>query len=148
MTRDLHEEGDCLWSSVYEASGAGAPIRLGQVGVHGDGSDLAIVSYGNGYYLSRQAEKILADDGVKARVIDLRWLGPVDEDALLAAVGGAQRILIVDECRITGSQSEARMAPFTERAPDKTPARPAGDARTGQRRGGAERVKEGRARGG
>src|SRR3546814_13187247 len=70
---------------------------LGQVGVHGDGSDLAIVSYGNGYYLSRQAEKILADDGVKARVIDLRWLGPVDEDALLAAVGGAQRLLIVDE---------------------------------------------------
>src|SRR3546814_5389960 len=96
---------------------------LGQVGVHGDGSDLAIVSYGNGYYLSRQAEKILADDGVKARVIDLRWLGPVDEDALLAAVGGAQRILIVDECRITGSQSEALMALFTQRAPDKTHAR-------------------------
>src|SRR3546814_19675192 len=91
MTRDLHEEGDCLWSSVYEASGAGAPIRLGQVGVHGDGSDLAIVSYGNGYYLSRQAEKILADDGVKARVIDLRWLGPVDEDALLAAVRSEER---------------------------------------------------------
>src|SRR3546814_13456477 len=77
MTRDLHEAGDGLWSSVYEAPGAGAPIRLGQVGVHGDGSDLAIVSYGNGSYHSRQAEKILADDGVKARVIDLRWHGQV-----------------------------------------------------------------------
>src|SRR3546814_8030140 len=64
---------------------------------------------------------------LKARVIDLRWLGPVDEDALLAAVGGAQRILIVDECRITGSQSEALMALFTERAPDKTLARIAAD---------------------
>src|SRR3546814_4570541 len=64
---------------------------------------------------------------LKARVIDLRWLGPVDEDALLSAVGGAQRILIVDECRITCSQSEALMALFTERAPDKTLARIAAD---------------------
>src|SRR3546814_19014384 len=92
MTRDLHEEGDGLWSSVYEAPGAGAPIRMGQVGVPGDGSDLAIVSYGNGYYLSRQAEKILADDGVKAGVSDLRWLGPVVVDAMIARVGRAKRI--------------------------------------------------------
>lgn len=127
MTRDLHEEGDGLWTSVYEAPGAGQPIRLGEVGVHGDGTDLAIVSYGNGYYLSRQAEKLLADGGVKARVIDLRWLGPVDEDALLAAVGDAKRILIVDECRVTGSQSEALMALFTERAPDRKLARLAAD---------------------
>jgi 2-oxoisovalerate dehydrogenase E1 component len=127
MTRDLHEEGDGLWTSVYEAPGDGAPIGLGQVGVHGDGTDLAIVTYGNGTYLSRQAEKLLAADGVMARVIDLRWLGPVDEETLVAAVGDAKRILIVDECRITGSQSEALMALFTERAPEKKLARIAAD---------------------
>ena len=49
------------------APGEAKPIRLGEVGVHGDGTDLAIVTYGNGYYLSRQAEKILADEhGVEA----------------------------------------------------------------------------------
>src|SRR5690606_30791819 len=84
----------------------------------------AIISYGNGYYLSRQAEKILADDiGVKARVIDLRWLAPLDEAAVIAAVGDASRILIVDECRITGSQSEALMALMTERLPGRKLAR-------------------------
>jgi 2-oxoisovalerate dehydrogenase E1 component len=127
MTRDLHEEGDGLWTSVYEAPGEGAPIRLGDVGVHGDGGDLAIVTYGNGYYLSRQAEKLLAEDGVKARVIDLRWLAPVDADRLVAAVGEAERILIVDECRITGSQSEALMALFVERTPEKRLKRIAAD---------------------
>ncbi|WP_374524012.1 thiamine pyrophosphate-dependent enzyme [Sphingopyxis sp.] len=127
MTRDLHEEGDGLWTSVYEAPGEGAPIGFGDVGVHGEGTDLAIVTYGNGYYLSRQAEKLLAADGVKARVIDLRWLGPVDEDKLVAAVGEAKRILIVDECRITGSQSEALMATFVERVPGKKLARIAAD---------------------
>jgi 2-oxoisovalerate dehydrogenase E1 component len=95
--------------------------------VYGNGTDLAIVTYGNGYYYSRQAEKLLAADGVKARVIDLRWLGPVDEEKLIAAVGAAKRILIVDECRITGSQSEALMALFVEHAPEKKLARIAAD---------------------
>src|SRR3546814_10633060 len=61
------------------------------------------------------------------RVIDLRWLGPVDEEKLVEAVGDAKRILIVDECRITGSQSEALMALFAERTPEKTLARLAAD---------------------
>ena len=112
----------------YEAPGEGLPIAFGDVGVHGDGTELAIVTYGNGYYLSRQAEKLLAADGVKARVIDLRWLGPVDEDkSLVAAVGDAKRVLIVDECRITGSQSEALMALFVEQTPGKKLARIAAD---------------------
>ena len=52
-------------------------------------------------------------------MIDLRWLAPLDEDRLLEAVEGCARILIVDECRRTGSQSEALMALFAERAPDR-----------------------------
>jgi 2-oxoisovalerate dehydrogenase E1 component len=118
MTRDLHEEGDALWTSAYAAPGEARPVRLGEVARHGDGTDLAIVSYGNGYYLSRQAERILRErDGIEARVIDLRWLAPLNEDGLLDAVAGCRNILIVDECRKTGSQSEALMALFTERAP-------------------------------
>jgi 2-oxoisovalerate dehydrogenase E1 component len=40
--------------------------------VHGDGRDLAIVTFSNGTYLSRQAHRRLADSGIAARVIDLR----------------------------------------------------------------------------
>jgi len=119
MTRDLHEEGDALWTSAYAAPGEAKPIKLGEVGRHGEGKDLAIVSYGNGYYLSRQAEKVLREQhGLNLRVIDLRWLAPLNEVGLLEAVAGCDHILIVDECRRTGSQSEALMALFAERAPD------------------------------
>ena len=118
MTRDLHEDGDSLWTSTYAAPGAAKPVRLGELGVHGNGTDLAIVSYANGYFLSRQAEKILAEQHkLSSRVIDLRWLAPLNEEGLLDAVAGCERILIVDECRRTGSQSEALMALFAERAP-------------------------------
>jgi 2-oxoisovalerate dehydrogenase E1 component len=118
MTRDLHSEGDALWTSTYAAPGESRPMRLGDLAVHGEGRDLAIVSYANGYFLSRQAEKILSEQhSVNARVVDLRWLAPLNEDGLIEAVAGCERILIVDECRKTGSQSEALMALFAERAP-------------------------------
>ena len=80
-----------------------------------EGTDVAIVSFGNGYYLSRQAERRLAEAGVKARVVDMRWLSPLPADALVEAVRGADRILIVDETRRTGGIAEALMALFTER---------------------------------
>ena len=117
MSRDLHAPKDGLWSFTYPEPGAGDAIPLGRIGQHGEGTEIAILSYANGYFLSRQAEQILREThGVKARIIDLRWLAPLDEEAILEAVAPCPRVLIVDECRITGSQSEALMALITERA--------------------------------
>ncbi|AXI41237.1 thiamine pyrophosphate-dependent enzyme [Sulfitobacter sp. SK011] len=109
--RDLLEPGDGGWMRTYPAPDR--RIALGDVGVHGDGDDLVIVTYGNGHYLSRQAQYDLAAAGVDARVIDLRWLAPLPVDALRAAIG-ARPVLIVDECRRTGGQAEALMALFAE----------------------------------
>jgi 2-oxoisovalerate dehydrogenase E1 component len=118
MTRDLHADKDGLWTCAYPAPGAAKPIAPGDLGVHGEGADLAIISYGNGLYLSLQAQKLLAEQhGAAARVIDLRWLAPLNFSAIVAAIGPARRVLIVDECRITGSQSEALMAGLMEAAP-------------------------------
>ncbi|MEY8803329.1 dehydrogenase E1 component subunit alpha/beta [Leisingera sp. XS_AS12] len=116
--RDLHAAKDGGWMRSYPAPEQ--RIALGEVGVHGDGSDLAIVTYGNGRYLSAQAQADLAAKGVQARIIDLRWLAPLPAEALLAATEGCKHVLIVDECRTTGSQSEALMALFAERG--KVPA--------------------------
>ncbi len=128
MTRDLHAEKDGQWTFSYEPPGAGHAVALGQVGVFGDGSDLAIVSYANGYFLSRQAQKLLSEEhDVDARVIDLRWLAPLDFGKIIEAIGPARRVLIVDECRITGSQSEGLMAGLAEQAPQLALSRIAGE---------------------
>ncbi|WP_170401441.1 dehydrogenase E1 component subunit alpha/beta [Ruegeria arenilitoris] len=110
--RDLHEGQDSAWMTRYPAPSE--CIALGEVGVHGEGTDLAIVTYGNGHYLSKQALPELAAAGLKTRIIDMRWLAPLPEQALLEATKGCKHVLIVDECRRTGSQSEALMALFAE----------------------------------
>jgi 2-oxoisovalerate dehydrogenase E1 component len=110
--RDLLEAGDGGWMTSYPETGQ--RIGLQNIGVHGDGMDLAIVTYGNGHYLSRQAQADLAAHGVAARVIDMRWLAPLAEDTIIDAIGG-RPVLIVDECRRTGGQADAIMALMQER---------------------------------
>jgi 2-oxoisovalerate dehydrogenase E1 component len=77
------------------------------------------VTYGNGVYLSAQARHDLAALGHDVRIVDLRWLAPLGEAALLAACADVGAVLIVDECRRTGSQSEALMSLFHEKTTHK-----------------------------
>lgn len=115
MTRDLHEQGDEGWASQYPS--AHQSMSVGELGVSDAGNDptFCIVTYGNGYYLSRQAADFLAEKHkVKLRVIDLRWLAPLNEAAILIACEGIEQVLIVDECRKTGSISEALFTLFVE----------------------------------
>ena len=113
-TSDLLEAGDGGWTADYAAPDAAQHIPLGELAIHGDGSDLAIITYGNGYFLSRQAEQDLRDSGINLRIIDLRWLHPLNEAAIIAAVATAKKILIVDECRRAGSPSEKLMTILAE----------------------------------
>ncbi len=116
--RDLHGGQDAGWVTTYPSPDQ--RISLGEVGVHGDGTDLAIVTYGNGHYLSKQALPELEATGQSTRVIDMRWLSPLPAEALLEATKGCKHVLIVDECRRTGSQSEALMTLFAEHSDQPT----------------------------
>jgi 2-oxoisovalerate dehydrogenase E1 component len=123
-TADLYEPGDGLWQSIYLAPENAVEMPPGEISVRGEGEDLAIVSYANGFYLSLKAARILRDNhGMDCRVIDLRWLAPLNQSALLEAVAPCRAVLVVDECRRTGSLSEALMTLFAEHAPDQRRAR-------------------------
>ncbi|MGR3616980.1 MAG: thiamine pyrophosphate-dependent enzyme [Paracoccaceae bacterium] len=111
--RDLMEEKDGCWMAPYPEPGR--RIAVGEVGVEGNGP-LAIVTYGNGRYLSTQAAADLKAEGIETRIIDLRWLAPLPIEGILQNLNGAQKVLIVDECRSTGSQSEALCALLHEQS--------------------------------
>jgi 2-oxoisovalerate dehydrogenase E1 component len=113
--RDLNADKDGGWMRRYPDPSQ--TIRLGEVGISGDGTDLAIVTFGNGCYLSHQARLELEAAGLKTRIIDTRWLSPLPKEALTAAVADCKHILIVDETRHTGGVAEGLMAHFHEAAP-------------------------------
>lgn len=116
MTKDLQQSGDGSWLELYPSPDR--EIAIGEFGVDPGSPELAIITYGNGYYLSRQAAlDIAARTGVAPKIIDLRWLAPLDEARLAAEVSDCSNVLIVDECRRTGSQSEALVTILVENLP-------------------------------
>ncbi len=117
--RDLHETGDGGWLGTYPA--AGDEIGFGEVTTTGAGEDLAIISFANGAYLSLQTRRTLEAEGISARVIDLNWLSPLPERAMLAAAEGCRHVLIVDETRASGGIADALMTIFTEQDRENRP---------------------------
>lgn len=113
-TSDLNTPDDGGWTAPYLAPDADHEIALGALGQFGNGTELAIITYGNGFFLSRQSVDELKAGGIDVRIIDLRWLHPLNDEAIVAAVAECGKILIVDECRKSGSLSEKLMTILTE----------------------------------
>jgi len=105
--RDLYEPGDGLWLSDYPPPDGSAASALlpGDVGVFGaEHSDLLLVSYANGVAISlRAARRLEREHGIRCRIVDLRWLSPLPEEALAAHAAQCGALVVVDECRKTGA---------------------------------------------
>jgi len=105
MTKDLHKPKDGKWNSHYPD--LDEEIPLGEFEEYGNGKVLTIITYGNGLYLSLQAQKEIEKKlKKKIKVIDLRWLSDINIPKLLKVIGVCENVLIVDECRRTGCHGE------------------------------------------
>jgi 2-oxoisovalerate dehydrogenase E1 component len=115
-TRDLLAAGDGGWKVGYAPPEAWAPghVPVGRARTHGEGTDLTIVTFGNGLWLSLRAADRLAADGIGARVLDLRWLAPLPAEDILREATATGRVLIADETRRSGGVSEAVLAALAD----------------------------------
>jgi 2-oxoisovalerate dehydrogenase E1 component len=113
--RDLCHKGDGLWLQNYPKD-FDKKIEIGEFNHMPGNKKLCIVSYANGYYLSSQAAEVLRHEiGLDVGLVDIRWLAPLKEEELVNVISCYENILIVDECRKTGSFSEALMSLIYER---------------------------------
>ena len=106
--RDLHESGDGGWLAGYQPPDAWehGHVPVGSGRVHGDGADLAIVTFGNGVRLSLRAAANLGREGIGCRVLDLRWLAPLPAGDLIREATATGAVLVADETRRSGGISE------------------------------------------
>lgn len=76
----------------------GGPVQpLGSAAVRREGTDVTIVSWGAMVHQALRAADILAEKGISAQVLDLRWLRPLDVDTLLARVADTHRLVVAHE---------------------------------------------------
>ncbi len=90
-----------------------AHVPLGRARSYGDGGDLTMVTFGNGLRMSLRVAR-LANQGIGARVVDLRWLAPLPADDVLREARATGRVLVVDETRRTGGVSEGVIAALVD----------------------------------
>jgi 2-oxoisovalerate dehydrogenase E1 component len=67
---------------------------------------LLIISYGNGLLMSLRAAKQLALEDKKVRVLDLRWLQPLNAAQIAEHARACKAVLIVDEGRESAGIAE------------------------------------------
>ncbi len=82
------------------------PLPVGKAEVLMRGNDLSLISLGVGAHRALEAGALLKKQGVSCDVIDLRWVAPLDREALGASVERTGRIVVVDEdyecCGLSG----------------------------------------------
>ena len=95
-----------------------APDPIGTARLVRDGGDLAIISWGAMALEAADAAERLAKEGIEAAVLDLRWLSPLDENAIADVVGKAKgRVLIAHEANRTGGVGAEIAARIAETHP-------------------------------
>src|SRR5690606_19674116 len=114
MTRDLPEPGDGGWLTEYPAPDVA--MELGEERVYEpDATDLVVFTFGNGVPMSlRAARTIQARHGWRVRVVDLRWLVPLTEAAIVRHASECARILVVDEGRRSAGVGEGIITAIAE----------------------------------
>ncbi len=113
--RDLGEEPDGRWTAPFRgAESDQARVPLGQVGLHGDGADVLLVTFGNGVPMSLRAAARLDGLGLGSTVVDLRWLAPLPLAVLGEIAHGFPAVLVVDETRASGGVAEGVVTGLVE----------------------------------
>jgi 2-oxoisovalerate dehydrogenase E1 component len=117
-TRDLHGQGDAGWLAGYPPPSAWAaehvPVGRARVDIVGSGTDLTIITFGNGVRMSLRAAAVLAGRGVGIRIVDLRWLAPLPVADIMREAAATGRVLVVDETRRSGGVGEGVLAALVD----------------------------------
>ena len=111
MSKDLFEEGDNGWCFGYPPPGTA--VDYGEARFYGDEAcEVLLITYGNGVPMSLRAARSVT--GSSIRVMDLRWLQPLNAQAIVQAAETADAVLVVDEGRSSAGLGEGVMTALVE----------------------------------
>lgn len=91
---------------LYDTTDYG--FEVGKAVQLADGTDITIIACGSCVYQAVEASKILNSvDGIKARVLNIHTIKPIDRDAILTALKETRRIITVEDHNVYGGLGSA-----------------------------------------
>ncbi|MCC5790207.1 MAG: alpha-ketoacid dehydrogenase subunit beta [Opitutales bacterium] len=91
-------ENTLLYGQKWEVPEEEYTIPLGVADIKKEGSDITLIAHGRAVITSLEAARILEEeDGIKAEVVDLRSIRPLDEAAIVKSIQKTNRAVIVEE---------------------------------------------------
>jgi len=82
-------------------------FQVGKANVVHEGNDVTIIACGLMVPVTLDAAVILEQEGIRARVLDMHTLRPLDQDAILTAARETAAIVTAEEHMITGGMGSA-----------------------------------------
>lgn len=89
-------------------------LELGKSRTLREGSDVAILAFGRMVSRCLKAAELLAADGIEARVVDMRWAKPLDEEAICAAARECKLVVTSEGGVIKGGAGEGVLGVLSE----------------------------------
>ena len=83
------------------------PFEIGKALVYQEGSDLTLIATGHLVYEALQAADQLIEKGIKAEVINMTTIKPLDKETILASVGKTKCAVTAEEHQLFGGLGEA-----------------------------------------
>ena len=85
----------------------GEPFEFGKVKLMKDGKDVVIYATGFMVYQSLEAAKLLAEEGIDAKVVNVNTIKPLDAEGVRAAAKGMKAAVTVEEASVIGGLGSA-----------------------------------------
>jgi transketolase len=89
----------------YESADYG--FEIGKAHTLQDGTDLTIITCGIGVLQAVEAVRMLEEDGLSVRIINMHTIKPIDREAVMKAVTDTRRIITVEEHNTLGGLGSA-----------------------------------------
>lgn len=90
-------ENEILYGQSFDMPDDIEPIPFGKAKIVLEGEDVTIVTFSLQVKMALDAAEILKESGIKAEVIDLRSIRPLDEEAIINSVKKTNRLVVVEE---------------------------------------------------
>jgi pyruvate dehydrogenase E1 component beta subunit len=90
-------EGEMLYNTKGEVPDDDYVIPLGKAEIKREGDHVTLVSHGKMVLVALQAADQLAKEGIRAEVVDLRTIRPMDVETITASVRKTNRCVVVEE---------------------------------------------------